>query len=92
MIRKQDEIAMLERFWSNRLEAYRLQNEKLKQQLDSLNQVEVHLSAPPQQSPKSPAPASDVQVKLQKCLERNSQQPLRCCREVKEFVRFVTEV
>jgi hypothetical protein len=89
VVRKRDEIAMLERFWSNRLEAYKQQNEKLKQQLDSLN--EVQLSSPPRQAPKSPAAASDEQVNLQKCLEQNSQQPLRCCREVKDFVRTVTE-
>lgn len=82
---------MLERFWSNRLEAYKLQNERLKQQLDSLNKVDVALPAP-QLSAKQPDPASEQQQKLQKCLESNSQQPLKCCREVKEFVRSVAEV
>ena len=88
--RKRQEVATLERFWSNRLEVYKKQNEELKQKLDSLNQVEFLLPAP-KLAPKLTDPPSERQQKLEQCLKLNSQQPLKCCREVKDFVKAVSD-
>lgn len=89
--RKQQEIERLQRFWNNRLEAYKKQNEELKQKLDSLNNKQLQSPALKLDSKLTDAPSCQ-QEKLQKCLETYSQQPLKCCREVKDFVKSVTEV